>query len=250
MKTYLHAFAMCQSMFCAIPSPWQGWDEDARGKMLLFLPLVGLEIGVIWFLTAYLTRLLALPNAIGAFLTAAVPYLATGFLHLDGFMDVTDAVRSWRDLPRRREILKDSHVGSFAVIGLVLLMLAQYGVFSAAEGGSIGILVLLPGVSRCCSALAVTGLPPLPTSQYAGQKQEKSHLAILGGMLLGLTGLGFLIFGRYGLALLGCMAGYALALRRAYRSLEGMNGDIAGYALTIGELCGAAVYALFSGGGL
>ena len=47
-----------------------------------------------------------------------------------------------------------------------------------------------------------------------------------------------------GFALIGCMAGYGLALRRGYRNLEGMNGDIAGYALTIGELCGAAVIAL------
>mgnify|MGYP003392776405 FL=1 len=53
---------------------------------------------------------------------AVYPYLVTGFLHLDGFMDVTDAVKSWRDLERRREILKDSHVGSFAVINLVLLV--------------------------------------------------------------------------------------------------------------------------------
>ena len=47
-------------------------------------------------------------------------------------MDVTDAVKSWRDPERRREILKDSHVGSFAVIGVVLLMLAQFAVFASA----------------------------------------------------------------------------------------------------------------------
>ena len=57
MKTYLHAFIMCQSMFCAIPSP-QVWDEKAKDKMLLFLPIVGLEIGAIWAVMAcrYLPR--------------------------------------------------------------------------------------------------------------------------------------------------------------------------------------------------
>ena len=50
MKTYLCAFAMCQSMFCAIPFPGRLWDEKARGKMLLFLPVVGLEIGLVWAL--------------------------------------------------------------------------------------------------------------------------------------------------------------------------------------------------------
>ena len=48
MKVYLQAFAMCQSMFCAIPSPFRVWEEKARDKMLLFLPLVGLEMGLIW----------------------------------------------------------------------------------------------------------------------------------------------------------------------------------------------------------
>ena len=63
-------------------------------------------------------------------------------------------------------------------------------------------------------------------------------------MLCIFVGAGFLLCGKYGFALVGCMAGYALALRRAYKSLDGMNGDVAGYALTIGELCAVAVYAL------
>ena len=49
MKLWLQALGMCQSMFCAIPSPWQGWEEKAREKMLLCLPLVGLEIGLLWW---------------------------------------------------------------------------------------------------------------------------------------------------------------------------------------------------------
>jgi len=43
---------------------------------------------------------------------------------------------------------------------------------------------------------------------------------------------------------LGGLMGYGLALWRAYRSLDGMNGDISGYALSISELCAVAVYAL------
>lgn len=245
MKRYLHAFGMCQSMFCAIPSPWQGWDEEARDKMLLFLPAVGLELGILWALLAWIIRLLDLPVLAGALALCAYPYLSTGFLHLDGFMDVTDAVKSCRDLQRRREILKDSHVGSFAVIGCMLLMLAQFAMAaSLPRAGTGGLLVLIPAVSRCCSALAVTALRPMSTSQYAAQAKPKSHLYLLTAMLLAGLAAGFAISFRTGLALLGCLAGYALALRHGYRSLDGMNGDIAGYSLTLGELCGIAVYAL------
>ena len=244
MKIYLHAFAMCQSMFCSIPAP-QIWDEKAKDKMLLFLPIVGLEIGAIWAGLAWLCRLLNLPSMITALVLSAYPYIVTGFLHLDGYMDVTDAVKSWRDPERRREILKDSHVGSFAVIGIVLLMLAQFAFFASAPAdANFLILIVVPAVSRCCSSLAVTGLKPMSTSQYADQKKPKSHMVVLTVMLVAFLAAGFLLCGKYGFALIGSLVGYGLALRRAYKSLEGMNGDISGYALTIGELCAVAVYAL------
>ena len=244
MKKYLYAFAMCQSMFCAIPAP-QAWDEKAKDKMLLFLPVVGLEIGAIWAALAWLCRLLNLPALVAGLVLCAYPFLITGFIHLDGFMDVTDAVKSWRDLERRREILKDSHVGSFAVIGIALLAIAQFAFFSSvpAEANSL-ILVFVPAISRCCSSLAVTGLKPMSTSQYADQKKPKSHFVALSMMLCLFLAAGFLLCGKYGFALAGCLVGYGLALLRAYKSLDGMNGDIAGFALTIGELCAVAVYAL------
>ena len=245
MKTCFRAFAMCQSMFCAIPFPGNIWDEKARDKMLLFLPIVGLEIGAIWAVLAWFCRLLNLPALVAGMTLCAYPYTVTGFIHLDGYMDVTDAVKSWRDLERRREILKDSHVGSFAVIGIVLLMLAQFAVFASAPAdANFLILIFIPAVSRCCSALAVTGLKPMSTSQYADQKKPKSHIVVLAAMLCIFLAAGFLLCGKYGFALLGCLAGDGLALRRAYKSLDGMNGDISGYALTIGELCAVAVYAL------
>ena len=244
MKTYLNAFFMCQSMFCAIPAP-QVWDEKARDKMLLFLPIVGLELGVLWYGLFWLCRLLGLPGLMTALVLSAFPWVVTGFLHLDGFMDVTDAVKSCRSLERRREILKDSHVGSFAVIGIVLLILAQFACFaSVPEGSDLKILIFLPAVSRCCSALAVTGLPSMSTSQYAGSRKPRGHLAMLGAMLAVFLSGGFLVCGRGGLVLLAVLTGYGLALRKGYKSLEGMNGDIAGYALTAAELWGAAALAM------
>ena len=243
MKTYLHAFAMCQSMFCAIPCPWQVWDEKARDRMLLFLPLVGLEIGALWATLAWGCGCLGVPGPVRALLLAALPYLATGCIHLDGFMDVTDAVKSCRSPERRREILKDSHVGSFAVIYLALVLLSQFALNLAGEG-PVWLLTLIPGVSRCCSALAVETLPTMSTSQYAQREKRKAHIALLLTMLILAVGAGFLVWGKYGFALVGCLAGYGLALRRGYRSLGGMNGDIAGYSLTLGELAAVAVWAL------
>ena len=246
MKRYFHAFIMCQSMFCAIPCPIQIWDEEARDKMLLFLPIVGLEIGAIWVLLAWLCTLLNLPVLITGLILCVWPFLATGQIHLDGFMDVTDAVGSYRPLERRREILKDSHVGSFAVIGACLLLLAQFALFSSMpQEANYLILLLIPMISRCCSALAVALLKPMSTSQYAEQKKPRGHVAALIAMLLIVLTMAWFLCGKYAAVLIAVLAGYSLTLRRGYRSLGGMNGDIAGAALTVAELFAAGALMLF-----
>ena len=241
MKLWLQALGMCQSMFCAIPSPWQGWEEKAREKMLLCLPLVGLEIGLLWWGLGVLSRYLP-PLMAGAVL-AGWPWLATGFLHLDGFMDVMDAVRSCRSLERRREILKDSHVGAFAVIGCLLLGLGQFACCGSLDTAPLGMLALVPVVSRCCAVLAVNGLEPMQTSQYANCEKKKSGLLFQGVMLLAALAAGFVLFGMWGLVLAVQVLCFALALRRAFRSLGGMNGDISGYCITLSELFACAALA-------
>lgn len=241
MKLWLQALGMCQSMFCAIPSPWQGWEERAREKMLLCLPLVGLEIGLIWWGLGELCRYLP-PLMAGAVL-AGFPWLATGFLHLDGFLDVVDAVRSCRSPEKRREILKDSHVGAFAVIGCMLLGLGQFSLCASFGPAPLGLLTMIPVVSRCCAVLAVNSLRPMQTSQYAGCEQKKSGRILPGAMLLGTLAAGFGIFGTWGLALLAEAGCFTLALRRAFRSLGGMNGDISGYCITLSELSACAALA-------
>ena len=249
MKKFWDAFVMCQSMFCSIPCPWKTWNEKARPQMLLFLPLVGLEIGFLWAALACAAAALSLPYLVTGALLCLYPFFVTGFIHLDGFMDVTDAVKSWRDLDRRREILKDSRVGAFAVINVVALMIMQFACGAAVASDMnrevLIILLLIPMVSRCCSGLAVTALPAMDTSQYAGtEKKTSGHILVYVVLMALAVCAAFMITGRYGFAVLGCLAGYGLALRRAYKSLQGMNGDVSGYALTIGELCGLIVLAV------
>ena len=60
--------------------------------MLLFLPFVGLEIGALWMIAHHFLREWNVPFLIYGFVMCVVTYLITGFIHLDGFMDVCDAV--------------------------------------------------------------------------------------------------------------------------------------------------------------
>ena len=248
MKKLFRACMMCFSMFCAIPCPYRKWDEEARPLMTLFLPLVGAFIGGIWALIAWLLRLLPVPVPAAAAILCAYPFLVTGGMHMDGYLDVTDAVKSWRDLEERRRILKDPNVGSFAVISGILLVTAQFALFaSAKEDADIFTLILIPVVTRTVAGFCVTVLRPLTTSEYSGAYRKgvkKSHIAVFAVIFALSCAAGFVFLRRYGFAAPAAALGYLWNLRRGFRSLGGMSGDISGYALTFGELCGIAVYAL------
>lgn len=244
MKTWLHAFFMAWGMFLAIPCPYKKWDEKALDRMLVFLPVIGLIVGGVWALAAYLSSLmLGYPRAgIIAAILMAVPWITTGFIHLDGFMDVCDAVFSRRDLETRQKILKDPHTGSFAVISMGLLI-----VFSIMVLGSwwyrsdlLIPLALIPVSTRASAGIAVLGLKPMSTSQYS-RERDKRLIIPLAAMLAAAVVLPVVFMGLSGLAPAAAAAGYWLFCLYGKKQLGGMNGDISGFALTLGELVGITV---------
>ena len=239
MKDWFYAFFMAWGMFLAIPCPFPRWRESARGRMLMCLPLIGLVEGGLWALLVWLLAKLCLPEALGALCAAAFPWLVTGFLHLDGYMDVCDAVLSRRDLATRQRILKDSHCGAFAVICMVLLALAQWSVFLQETNPAWLPLLLSPAATRACAGLAVMHLRPRGTSQYAAMRRGGADLTAALWIFLALAvGLPIWLAGSF--APLAAAVGYGLAAWYGFRQLDGMSGDISGFALTVGELVGAA----------
>lgn len=241
MSDWIYGFFMAWGMFLTIPCPKKIWRESARRKMLACLPLIGLIVGGIWALCAWLGSFL--PQPLAALLCAAAPWLITGFMHLDGYMDVCDAVLSRRDLETRQRILKDSHCGAFAVICLALLVLCQWAVFLSAEALPLWLLTLIPAASRACAALAVLTLRPMSTSQYSAMTRGGAPVVFAAIVLAAVCGLSVLLWDSF--APLAAAACYWLAAWYAFRQLDGMSGDVSGFALTIAELGGAAVLVLW-----
>ncbi len=268
---YIQAFFMSLGMFSSIPCPYRPWNERARHLMLVFLPLVGLVIGLIWYGIYLLMDLINIPLQLQTAVLMLYPYLITGFIHLDGFMDTSDAILSRRPLEDKLRILKDPHTGAFAVISVAILFIISYASMSSAmeqvnfkqalgivEGDPMLALILIPVISRCCSSLAVLAGKPLAHSQYNGERSAKKPVAeVIAVSLIGLaailaalamgTGL-FLRQGTYTMlfALAGAVAAYLISMLGAVRQLKGVSGDLAGYALTIGEAFAIIVLALLS----
>jgi len=239
------AFFMCLGMFSAIPCPYRPWDEDARGLMTACLPIVGAVIGALWYAFALIGQAL-LPERLCAALIAALPFLLTGFMHLDGFMDSADALLSWRPLEQRQKILKDVHCGSFSVVAVVLLILGMFAAASDAKNCDLRPLILIPAASRCLSAFCVTALRPIGHSEYASVRRSMATPLASLAMLVLTAVIGWIWIGAHAaVCILAAAAGYAAAMFWAFRTLDGVSGDLAGYSLCIGELCGLAALAIF-----
>lgn len=228
------AFCMCFGMFTALPCPYRPWDEDARDMMLVCLPIVGAVLGLLWAALAALATAWLGPT-LRAALIAALPWLLTGFIHLDGYMDTCDAILSWRPLEQRLRILKDAHTGAFAVVGLGLLMLFSYAATSALEWIDLRALLFIPVVSRCGSAFCVLTLPTLGHSEYARMEGKSAQrMAVAAMWLIAVIACAIWLKGRVAALLIQTLA-YAAAMAWATRTLKGVSGDTAGFSLCVSE---------------
>ena len=123
----LKSIVIAFSIYSKIPAPQFEWKEDMK-YMLCFFPWVGIVIGVcIYFWRELSVRLEIVESCYT--LIVAIPS-CYGRFHVDGFMNTMDALHSYQPKEKKLEILKDSHIGAFAAIMLVLYGLIYIGAFS------------------------------------------------------------------------------------------------------------------------
>lgn len=186
MKRYFTAFMMAWGNFLSIPCPKKIWDNNLKKEMLSLLPIIGLIAGLLEYALCLVMRRFLCPISVSAFFLTLFAFGISGFMHADGFMDCCDAILSRRDLAERQRILKDSRVGAFAVISMILMALGTFAAFFAIcerEMATLAIsytvsqkvmtilnpiaLIMIPVISRATAGACVLGLKPLQTSQYA-----------------------------------------------------------------------------------
>jgi adenosylcobinamide-GDP ribazoletransferase len=254
MKRYLKGFYMALGMFWAVPLPFQIWDDTCMNLMMPCFPLVGALIGALWWGFAQLLTLFGVNLTLASGLTAVFPFLITGFLHLDGFMDTCDAVLSGRPLEDKLRILKDPHTGAFAVISAITLFVMWFAsCYACAENPESLIMLLFISVtSRCCSAFAILSCKAMPQSGYANMFRAGmriSHKIFIAVTAAGAAALSFALAGVMGAVTVSAVIlGYAAALAYAYRQFKGISGDLAGFSMVTGELCGLLACAVIYGG--
>lgn len=251
MRTLLETIAVACSMFSALPVPQVQWNEKNMRFSLAAFPLIGVIIGGFEILWILLCMRCDLPSILSASGVTVLPILITGGIHLDGYMDVSDALSSYGDAQKRREILEDPHIGAFAVIRLAVYLILYLGLASALHG-SVENLILFGCsfiVSRSLSGLAVTILPLSKDTGLAHTFQSMSDrkrtsifllvwLALASGVMI-VSG-GCLAGWKGGLKaglMLVCAGGQWLYLKHVADSrFGGLSGDLNGWFLQKAEL--------------
>ncbi len=252
MKKLLSGFLMALTMYTVIPVRHIKWDDEYRPYMITCLPIIGVIIGAIWSALFLLLQFLVtgefLPRPLAAAIFALYPFLISGGLHLDGFMDVNDALKSCRDLDERRRILKDSHVGAFATVAAIMLFLIWYAACLSLDfvNGDFHIFFFIPIISRSLGGLAVALLPSMSTSEYTDDFRERCSKGMIAFIELSIAaaivGCIFLC-DLNAITLAAALLGFGYALFKAYKGLEGMNGDIAGYSIVVSETVAIIAFA-------
>ncbi|MCL1982077.1 MAG: adenosylcobinamide-GDP ribazoletransferase [Clostridiales bacterium] len=251
MKRCAKGFLLSLCMFSALPLPTRTWDDACKDLALPCLPLVGGLVGAMWWAIAELLKLSGAHTALAAAALALFPFFATGFLHLDGYMDTSDAMLSRRPLEEKLRILKDPHVGAFAAIMLAALFTLQFAACWAVteKGSHLALLVVVAVVSRCCCSISVLCLSAMPSSSYANMFKQgtgTAHKVFVAVLAVPTVAAACLYAGACGLAVaLSAILGYAAAISWTVREFKGISGDLSGFAIVISEICGLTVLAAF-----
>ncbi|SFT76033.1 adenosylcobinamide-GDP ribazoletransferase [Halomonas saccharevitans] len=237
MKNAVFGVLLAIQFLSRLPVPLAcPWTPATRRWAARAYPLVGALLGALVAGAGTLLEPL-LPTQLLALALLSLWVALTGGLHLDGVMDLADALGSNAPLEKRFAIMKDPQVGSFGILALVFLLawkLALLWALLDAGAPSWGLVALL-----ALGRLGGVGLLILvPAARAEGmahawqQSLTRGDLALAAALPLALSiwlpGGAWLAAG-----LVVFIMGYGLAMRRAF---GGINGDIVGAAIEGGEL--------------
>ena len=239
----IRAIILAFSAYSRVPMPRVKREDDAIKLAIAFLPVIGIAVGgAVW-----LWQLLCLRLEIGAVLFAAVaavlPIIITGGIHMDGYIDTSDALAAWRDREKSLEILKDPHIGAFAIIRfgthLLIVFALLCELFQRGTGGAeLGFVYIL---SRCLAAFSALYMPNARKdgmlaafTQKADRKMAAAILALLSAA--GLAGWFVFAFPQGLLGLVLCLPVTLWYRATAKKRFGGATGDTTGFYLQTIEL--------------
>jgi adenosylcobinamide-GDP ribazoletransferase len=240
LKRELEYFFGAVRFFTRLPVPgWVGHSAEALNHSARYFPAVGLIVGGIGALV-YLGAILLWPPAVAVLLSMAATIYATGAFHEDGLSDTVDGLGGGWEKLRILEIMKDSRVGSYGVVAMVLALLGKFTLLTALDTLLVP-FALLAGhaLSRGCALLLLATMDYVREDLLAKAKPLANQLsgwALLVSLVFVLVALAMLPWQK---AVAGCALAALATLWLAgkfKRWLGGYTGDCLGAVQQVSEI--------------
>jgi len=217
-------------------------DQDHLRSAVQNFPLLGLLQGVFYSSLLYaVTNWTPFSHLAVAFLLWLVTIVFTGGIHLDGWMDASDAYFSYRDQEKRLEIMKDPRTGAFGVISIIVLLSSRF--FFIYEGEmnihleSYILIAALPFFSKSVMGAVLLTVQTAKNEGLGHLFQAAATVKTL--WIYPVYIIAFLLFtvfwGKsfisFGILALAAMVCYLLCRRNALNWFGGITGDVLGAAV-------------------
>ncbi|MCF8466363.1 MAG: adenosylcobinamide-GDP ribazoletransferase [Sneathiella sp.] len=201
--------------------------------------LVGLIVGGLSGTVYIVASFLGVPELIAALLAIAAQVLITGALHEDAIGDVADGFGGGSDKEKKLAIMRDSRVGTYAVVTLVLVIGIKSAAISAVSDTLMGfaIIVTAASISRGVMCWALYFLPAARGDGLGRGAGHPDMIAPLWSTFLIIL-IAVLILGPQlgAIALFAAICGATLMGLIAWRQIGGQTGDVLGAIQQLSEL--------------
>ena len=237
LSRYFDDLRAALSLLSRLPLP-QGPHRGAAAAWAY--PLAGAIIGGIAGLIGLIAIWCGLPLALASLAALAGMIIVTGAMHEDGLADTADGLWGGWTRARRLEIMKDSHVGAFGTIALILSLSARWAalwlLFQLDSGWAMAAIITSAAVSRAVMVAVMSALPHARGAglSHATGRPDMRTCAVAGG-IAALIALALVGWSFFGVLFWAALTGIAVA-GIAKQKIGGQTGDILGAAQQITEI--------------
>ncbi|MDA7417363.1 adenosylcobinamide-GDP ribazoletransferase [Xenophilus arseniciresistens] len=256
MKRALRHYLLALQFFTRVPvtgrlAAWVGYSPQMLRASAAHFPGVGALVGL-WGAAVFGLLLAGLPGPAGtwaaALLSTAATAWMTGAFHEDGLADTADGLGGSADRARALEIMKDSRIGTYGAMALVLALGTKVALLAALaqqEGARVALAALVAAhvLSRFMPLLLIRHLPHVGDTAQSKSKPLADAMgssALLAGLLWALPALALLAWAqgplRMAAALLAALLATAWMARLLWRRLRGFTGDGLGAVQQLSEI--------------
>jgi adenosylcobinamide-GDP ribazoletransferase len=211
--------------------------SERVGRSMVYFPFIGLLLGLLlagldWALER------VLPLSVSSSILLVVLVLVTGATHLDGFIDTCDGMVAGKTPQQRWEIMRDSRVGAFGVVGACCLLLLMYvSLANLPESSRTWALVLMPVLGLWAVVCAIWAFPYARPEGLGRAFKDQATWWMVGVATVVALAVSVATLRLTGLAVMFGVGLVTLLLCVIFkRELAGLTGDTYGAVIVMGEL--------------